>query len=88
MITEERLERLQRGKNKEKSCKTCGNFDKRSNSCKVFYELIENCPAWTDDADYIKKIDALAESYAGYLKIRQYLKKFPRRGEKRKMACK
>lgn len=54
-------------------CEDCACLDKRSRTCKVFLELQGDCPVYTQDAKYIKKIDNLTEHYAGYLKIRQYL---------------
>jgi hypothetical protein len=53
-------------------CKNCACFDKRSNTCKVFLELQDNCRVYTQDTEYIKKIDKLTEQYAGYLKICQH----------------
>ncbi len=50
-------------------CKTCACLDKRGNTCRVSTELIENCPAYTEDPNYLKNIEKLTEYYKGYLKI-------------------
>jgi hypothetical protein len=64
-------------------CEDCACLDKRSHACKVFLELQDNCPICTKDADYIRKIDDLTEHYAGYLKIRQYMREQKKTRKKR-----
>ena len=56
-------------------CETCACLDKRGNKCRVYTELLENCPTYTKDPNYLKSIENLTEHYKGYLKIKEEIKR-------------
>lgn len=44
-------------------CKTCQRYDRRSDKCMVMIEPFEECWAWTDDKNWLKKVKQAVKKY-------------------------
>ena len=59
----ERKRRIKKYKTVPECCESCQRLDKKKDKCMVMMEFTENCWAWTDDKDWLRKVKKAVEEY-------------------------